>query len=239
MIRINLLPFRAARKKENIRQIVSIFLMSLILLLIGLGYYHMRLKQQIAELKEKIEYTKNEVTKYNKIAAEVEEIKKKLALLTKRLDVIYELEAKRDFAVKTLDALANSLVEKRMWLTQFETSESKAAPQKAPAKGKGAPADKNKEEKKEKPPITVKIQGIALDEKTISDFLDKLKATKLFMNVDQQIKIERKGFKQDKSKPDILLKAFQMSCTIDAPKPVKKEPDKGKDKKDTKAEKKG
>lgn len=237
MIRINLLPFRAARKKENIRQIVSIFAMSLILLLIGLGYYHMRLKQQIAELKEKIEYTKTEVAKYNKIAAEVEEIKKKLALLNKRLDVINELEANRDFAVKTLDALTNSLVEKRMWLTQFETSEPRAVQQKSSAKGKGAPADKGKEEKKEKPPITVKIQGIALDEKTISDFLDKLKATKFFVNVDQQIKIERKGFKQDKNKPDILLKTFQMSCTIDAPKPAKKEPD--KDKKDSKAEKKG
>ncbi|NJL59708.1 MAG: hypothetical protein HC887_08760 [Desulfobacteraceae bacterium] len=194
MIRINLLPFRAARKKENIRQIVSIFVMSLILLLIFLVSYHVRLKQQIVTLKEKIEYTKVEVAKYNKIAAEVEEIKKKLALLNKRLDVIYELEANREFAVKTLDALANSLVEKRMWLTQFETSESKAAQQKAPAKKKGAPADKGKEEKKEKPPITVKIQGIALDEKTISDFLDKLKATKLFMNVDQQIKIRAERF---------------------------------------------
>jgi hypothetical protein len=30
-----------------------------------------------------------------------------------------------------------------------------------------------------------------------------------------------------------------MTCTIESPKPVKKEPDKDKDKKDTKAEKKG
>lgn len=236
MIRINLLPFRAARQKENIRQIVSIFLLSLFLVLIGLGYYHVILDREVKKLKAKIEYTQSEVTKYNKIAAEVDEIKKKLAVLNKRLDVIFELEANRDFAVKTLDALANSIVEKRMWITNFETTESKIVQKAAPAKGKGAPADKGadktKEEKKEKPPIGVKIQGIALDEKTISDFLDKLKASKFFMNVDQQIKIERKGFKQDKSKPDILLKAFQMTCTIDAPKAAKKEPEKDKEKKD-------
>ncbi len=249
MIRINLLPFRAARQKENIRQIVSIFLLTLVLVLIGLGYYHVVLAREVKRLKAKIEYTQSEVIKYNKIAAEVDEIKKKLAVLNKRLDVISELEANRDFAYKTMDALANAIVEKRMWLTAFETAEPKVAPKAAPAKGKGASAadkgaDKGKEEKKEKPPINVKIQGIALDEKTISDFLDKLKASKLFMNVDQQIKIERKGFKQDKTKPDILLKSFQMSCTIDAPKPPKKEPekdkkDKDKDKAKEKTEKKG
>ena len=40
MIRINLLPFRAARKKENIRRQVSIFLLSLAFLLIILFYYN-------------------------------------------------------------------------------------------------------------------------------------------------------------------------------------------------------
>ena len=34
MIRINLLPFRAARKKENVRRQVSVFLLSLVLVVI-------------------------------------------------------------------------------------------------------------------------------------------------------------------------------------------------------------
>lgn len=232
MIRINLLPFRAARKKENIRQTVSIFLLLLVLVLIGLGYYHVVLSREINKLKEEIEFTKTEVIKYNKIAAEVEEIKKKLAVLNKRLDVITQLDANRDSAFKMLDMLANSIIEKRMWLTSFETTEPKAVAKVPPKKGATPEKGKGKEEKKEKPPVTAKIEGIALDEKTISDFMEKLKSGKLFTDVDQQIKVEQKGFKQDKTKPDVYLKGFTMRCTIAPPKPVQKEPDKDKKDKD-------
>ncbi|GEM_PF-70704 len=232
MIRINLLPFRAARKKENIRQTVSIFLLLLVLVLIGLGYYHVVLSREINKLKEEIEFTKTEVIKYNKIAAEVEEIKKKLAVLNKRLDVITQLDANRDSAFKMLDMLANSIIEKRMWLTSFETTEPKAVAKAPPKKGATPEKGKGKEEKKEKPPVTAKIEGIALDEKTISDFMEKLKSGKLFTDVDQQIKVEQKGFKQDKTKPDVYLKGFTMRCTIAPPKPVQKEPDKDKKDKD-------
>jgi len=197
--------------------------------LIGLGWYHVVLSREINKLKEEIEFTKTEVTKYNKIAAEVEEIKKKLAVLNKRLDVINQLDANRDSAFKMLDMLANSIIEKRMWLTGFETTEPKPAAKAAPKKT-AAKDDKKPEEKKEKPPVTAKIEGIALDEKTISDFMEKLKSGKLFTDVDQQIKVEQKGFKQDKTKPDVYLKGFTMRCTIAPPKPVQKEPD--KDKKD-------
>ena len=41
MIRINLLPFRAARKKENVRRQVSVFLLSFVLIIIGVFYYNM------------------------------------------------------------------------------------------------------------------------------------------------------------------------------------------------------
>jgi type IV pilus assembly protein PilN len=241
MIRINLLPFRAARKKENIRQIVSIFLMSVILLLIGLGYFHVVLSRNIDDLKQKIEYTQNEVIKYNKIAAEVEELKKKLAVLNKRLEVINQLDANRDSAFKILDTLASSIIEKRMWLTGFETNEPKPVKKAAPKKPAAPPGkdDKDKKEEKiEKPPTNVKIEGIALDEKTISDFMEKLKSSKLFTNVDQQIKVEQKGFKQDKTKPDVYLKGFTMRCTIAPPKPPEKKeadkPDKDKSKADKK-----
>ena len=36
MIRINLLPFRSTRQKENIRRQLSVFLLSIILTLVGL-----------------------------------------------------------------------------------------------------------------------------------------------------------------------------------------------------------
>ena len=83
MIRINLLPFRAARKKENIRRQVSIFLLSLAFLLIILFYYNWNLGSKIDGLSGKIELTKTELNEYDKINKEIAGIKKKLSNLKK------------------------------------------------------------------------------------------------------------------------------------------------------------
>ena len=53
MIRINLLPFRAARKKENVRRQVSIFFLSFFFVVVVLVYYHISLGSKITNLKAK------------------------------------------------------------------------------------------------------------------------------------------------------------------------------------------
>ena len=67
MIRINLLPFRSARKKENIRRQVSIFLLSLAFMLIILFYYNYNLSSKMDNLNTKIKDTKSDLEKYDKI----------------------------------------------------------------------------------------------------------------------------------------------------------------------------
>ena len=76
MIRINLLPFRAARKKENIRRQVSIFMLSLAFLLIIFFYYNFSLSNKVDSLNTNIKNTKTELAKYNKINDEIAQIKK-------------------------------------------------------------------------------------------------------------------------------------------------------------------
>ena len=61
MIRINLLPFRAARKKENIRRQASIFMLSLVFLLIIFFYYNFSLSNKIDSLNTDIKNTKTEL----------------------------------------------------------------------------------------------------------------------------------------------------------------------------------
>ena len=85
MIRINLLPFRAARKKENIRRQVSIFMLSLAFLLIVLVYYNWNLSNKIDGLNANIKQTQSELDKYDKINKEIAEIKKKLSNLKKKM----------------------------------------------------------------------------------------------------------------------------------------------------------
>jgi len=84
MIRINLLPFRTDRKKENVRRQVSLFLLSLVLVLIVLVYYNFNLSSKIGQLDKNITTTKTELNRYNEINQEIAKIKNNLEILTRR-----------------------------------------------------------------------------------------------------------------------------------------------------------
>jgi len=177
MIRINLLPFRAARKKENIRRQISVFLLSFLLVTVAIIYYNMRLNSKMLDLNTRTEKITKELAKYNKINNEIKFIKKKLELLTKKTNVIKNLDLSREDAVRLLDAMTKMVIEKRMWLSMLETKEK-----------------------------TVNIKGIALDNKTVADFMTSLEDSKLFK------KVELKTTKQQKFKKGINLKSFEITC---------------------------
>jgi len=84
MIRINLLPFRTARKKENVRRQLSILLSSLFLVIILMFYINIRLNIKIKEVNDKVNTTKTEIAKYDAINKEISEIKGKLEVLKTR-----------------------------------------------------------------------------------------------------------------------------------------------------------
>jgi type IV pilus assembly protein PilN len=92
MIRINLLPFRAARQKENIRRQVSIFVLSLACLLIILFYYNWSLGHKIDAVDARIKQTQSDLNKYDKINKEIAAIKKKLSNLKKKTAVMATLQ---------------------------------------------------------------------------------------------------------------------------------------------------
>jgi type IV pilus assembly protein PilN len=154
MIRINLLPFRAARKKENIRRQVSIFLLSFVLVAVLLCFYQLNLSHKASKLSAKISETKAELEKYNKINKEIAEIKTKLGNLQKKLAIMAELEAGRFEPVQLLDTMTEMVVAKRMWFTRLQTNDS-----------------------------NIEINGIAVDNKTVADFMVRLENCGLFSNV--------------------------------------------------------
>ncbi len=154
MIRINLLPFRAARKKENIRRQISIFLLSIVLVFILVIWWNFRLSGKIESLNKKIKETEIQVAKYNKINKEISEIKEKLATLNKKIDVIKSLDLNRKAPVQTLDNISKLMVEKRMWLTMLEENDSR-----------------------------LKANGISLDNQTIADFMTRLETSGKYTEV--------------------------------------------------------
>ena len=177
MIRINLLPFRAARKKENVRQQISIFLLSFLFIFAAMFYYNMILNSEIKELDNNIATITKEMNKYSKINKEIASIKNNLAILKKKTDVIKDLEVSREESVRLLDAMTNMVIEKRMWLTSLEDREGR-----------------------------VSLKGIALDNKTVADFMTRLEQLELFKNVTLKIT------KQKKFKKSIDLKSFEITC---------------------------
>ena len=154
MIKVNLLPFRAARKKENIRQQVSIFFLSIIFVTLSMYYYNISLNNKINAYNAKIESIKNEVAKYNKTIKEIADIKKRLDVLNKKTSIIKNLELNRKKPVRLLDKMTQMVIPKRMWFTNLEAKEE-----------------------------VVTIKGFALDNKTVADFMTRLEDSKLFDSV--------------------------------------------------------
>lgn len=194
MIRINLLPYRAARKKENIRKQISIFFFSFLLVVVILLFYNMRLQKRIDVLNTKIAENKTMLAKFENQAKEVDRIKNAFNNLEKKTKVIENLETKRNDAVCLLDNMTKVVAEhtsvsgsdslsdkdntpvKRLWFTNFE------------AKGNN-----------------IGIKGIAMDNKTVADFMTRLENSKLYKNVDL------KTLKQQKT-TKLNLKNFDITC---------------------------
>jgi type IV pilus assembly protein PilN len=176
MIRINLLPFRSTRKKENIRRQLSIFALSLILAAVAIFGVNFLFGSQLDDLNSRIAATQTELTKYEKINKEIEEIKKKLDNLNKKMAVIRDLEDHRYEPVRLMDTLSQVIIEKRMWYTAVDIKSD-----------------------------LVSINGIAMDDKTVADFMLRLESSDLFSAVNlktlRQVEIQK-----------TMLKNFEISC---------------------------
>ena len=71
MIKINLLPVRAIRKKESIRQQISIGILSLVLVFIISGYFHISIEREITFTQDKITEIDEEIKTYKKVLKEI------------------------------------------------------------------------------------------------------------------------------------------------------------------------
>ena len=186
MIRINLLPFRAARRRENIRRQISIFLLSFIFTSIALFYYHMQLNLQLVELKTQSEDVKSKLKIFQNKAQEVDQIKEALDTLKKKIDTIKTLEMHRREPVRLMEAMTEVVIPQRMWFTDF--AEKKIV-----------------DDAKAETIGIVEIKGIALDNKTVADFMTELENLGVFVSVNlttlKQVTIQK-----------LNVKGFEIAC---------------------------
>ena len=157
MIRINLLPFRAARKKENIRKQISIYLLSLVFLFALMGYSYFQLTMNLNGLKTKQSELNAELKKYEEILKRMAELEKRIKEIRSKLAVIKELEANKTGPVHLLDEIAKAVPKDKLWLSSLKE-----------ARG------------------TLTLQGTAMDNETVALFMTNLEKSEYISTVDLQ-----------------------------------------------------
>jgi len=189
MIRVNLLPVRAARKRENIRRQVSVFALCIVFTVSAMAYLAVSMTGTISDLTAKIEAAQRDLKGYQTAANRVKEIKSELQKLREKTDIIAKLEENRTGPVQIMDALTSLVVAERMWLTSLTEAGGK-----------------------------MNLAGVAMDNKTIADFMTRLENSPYFKVVDlissKQIKLQK----------DKKFKQFTMTCQLSSRGP-KKEPE--------------
>jgi type IV pilus assembly protein PilN len=132
---------------------------------------------KVGKMSTRIQETKTALAQFDVQAKEVDQIQKDLEVLKKKIDVITNLKSNRKGPVLLLDSLTQLVIPKRMWLTNLE------------AKGDG-----------------VNIKGVALDNRTVADFMTQLEKSKLFASVNLST------LNQKTIRDEMNLKSFIITC---------------------------
>jgi type IV pilus assembly protein PilN len=189
MIRINLLPFRAARKRENIRRQISVFIGLIVFALLVIGYYSIYMINKASELKDNEKKLQAELVSYKKELDEIKDLEKKIKEVQVKLNVIKELEKGKSGPVILLANIADSVPRDKLWLTSY--SESKG---------------------------TLSLAGTAMDNETVALFMNNLEQTEQINTVDLESAtlrdIEQYGLKVS----DFVLKCTTTSYQQPKPK---------------------
>lgn len=149
MIRINLLPFRAARKRENIRRQASISGLMFLLFILLLVVWSVSLMTKASDLKGDETQKKAELQSYQKELDELKNTEKMIKEITTKLNVINELKKGKTGPVLLLSTISDAVPKDKLWLTSLTESNGKLT-----------------------------LAGTAMDNETIALFMTSLEAAK-------------------------------------------------------------
>lgn len=109
MIKINLLPVRAAKKKETILNQIYVGILVLVMTFSAVGFRAYSQKAKIASTKKLIEEHKKRLDDLNQIVKMVQEFKAKKAVLKQKIDTIETLEQGRDRFIQLIDQISQAI----------------------------------------------------------------------------------------------------------------------------------
>jgi len=164
-------------KKVGVRKEFIVLILSIVLLVVLLGVIQYLLEKEKSDTLTKISETKKEIAYYKSLTTEVLKAREAQKSLQDKLNVINALRKEKATPAKVLDELSIDKPEK-IHLDSVKKEGSKLG-----------------------------IEGIALDDETIANFMTNLRKSKLFKNVDLVVS-------EQVEQSQIKLKKFILSCEI-------------------------
>lgn len=119
MIKINLLPIKAARKREYVKQQLILAVVLLFGTIVGLYLWWNAVDSEIADKHKEIKQAQQQIAQYNKAIGEVEKYKGMEATLNRTLNIIENLIKGKTGPVRVLDRLSQ-IIPKQVWLTEWK-----------------------------------------------------------------------------------------------------------------------
>ncbi|MCP5159365.1 MAG: PilN domain-containing protein [Gammaproteobacteria bacterium] len=150
MMRINLLPWREARRVQRQRDLIGMLVVAALVACGMVFLVHTEIANRIEFQQQRNEYLRGEIARLKKAAEELAELQKAKSRLVDRINVIQKLQTSRPGMVRMLDELVRLLPED-IFLTAFKTADNK-----------------------------VTLNGTARSDLIISEFMRDIKTSKLF-----------------------------------------------------------
>ena len=123
MIRINLLPVRAVKKRELGRQFLVLGAGVVVLTLVINGAWYLDRASTSSRNQERIATTRARIAELEKVIGEVNNINKRKREVEEKLKVLDELRRGRSGPVRMLDALSTA-TPKKVWLKDFDEKQN-------------------------------------------------------------------------------------------------------------------
>jgi len=177
MIKINLLLAKKEKKKAGKRKEIIVLISSVILLLIILMFLQWRMDKAKDDLLLEISNKEKDIVKNKSLTVELIKAKESNKLLEEKLNVINSLRKEKASPARVLDELSIDKPER----IQFESLKKDGS--------------------------KLGVEGIAVDDETVANFMENLRKSKIFKNVDLVVSEQ---IEQSK----IKLKKFIITCEI-------------------------
>lgn len=164
MTRINLLPWRELKRREQDRQLLSVGVAAAVLMALIVFYASLHIGALIEDQNKRNAFLDSEIKKVDAQIAEIRELKKKRDALVARMQVIQQLQSDRTQVVHVFDDLVRKLPE-GLYLTSVRQNAGNLV-----------------------------LQGIAQSNARVSSFMRNLDTSNWFGNPDLEvINVQPKG----------------------------------------------